>query len=442
MSKIGIIIKREYTSRVMKKSFIILTFVTPIFMAALMFLPIWIATLKDDTMKTVVVVDKSDTMREVLESDENYSFIFSDSTIDDVKEQQTGSRKSKKELTAVLYVTEDPAVNPAAVTLYSDKQLNIEVKEYINARLNEYVRNKKIAALDIPDFEEKMKSVRANVSVATIKWDDKGSEKKASAELALIIGMASAMLIYIFIMSYGAQVMNGVVQEKTNRIVEVIISSVKPFELMMGKIIGVALVGLTQFTIWIVFTMLLSGVGMLFLDLDLSADTMAQIQAGQSVTGSGDAADMAVNVIGMLSGFNFVKILGLFLFYFLGGYLLYASLFAAIGSAVDNETDSQQFTLPVMLPIILAMFLGIYAAQNPETSLAFWGSMIPFTSPVVMMARISYDVPGWEILLSAAILIGTFVASTWMAGKIYRTGILMYGKKVSWKEIWKWMRVN
>ena len=444
MSKIGIIIQREYTSRVMKKSFLLLTFLTPIFMAAMIILPMWITTLKDDTIKNIVVVDKTKSLKDVLKSNEQYTFVFTDVTIEEVRKEQS-DKKIKKggELTAVLYVSDNLVNNPDAVTIYSEKQINMELKTYIANELNNYVRDQKLASFNIKDLKEKIEQSKSNVSISTIKWDSSGNEKEGSAEMALIIGMAAAFLIYIFIMSYGSQVMSGVLQEKTSRIVEVIISSVKPFELMMGKIIGIALVGLTQFSIWIVFTLILSTIGTAVFGAGFNASPMPEaMQVGQTAIPEGDSADMMNKVFSMLSGFDFAKVAVLFLLYFLGGYLLYASLFAAIGSAVDNETDTQQFSMPVTLPIIFAIFIGIYAAQSPDSALAFWGSIIPFTSPVVMMARVPYDVPMWQILLSLAVLISSFIASTWFAGKIYRTGILMYGKKVSWKELWKWIRVR
>ncbi|NLO70844.1 MAG: ABC transporter permease [Porphyromonadaceae bacterium] len=444
MSKIGIIIQREYTSRVMKKSFLLLTFLTPIFMAAMIVLPLWITSLKDDTIKSIVVVDKTKSLQDVLTSNEQYTFIFTDSPIDEVRKEQSEKKSGRSgELTAVLYVTDDLAENPNAATIYSEKQINIELKTYLANELNNYVRDKKLAAFSILDLKEKIEESKSNVNISTIIWDSSGNEKKGSAEMALIVGMVSAFLIYIFIMNYGSQVMSGVLQEKTSRIVEVIISSVKPFELMMGKIIGIALVGLTQFTIWIVFTLILSGVGTAVFGAGFNAAPMAEsMQMGQPTISQTDTNELVNQVLSMLSGFDFVKVVVLFLIYFLGGYLLYASLFAAIGSAVDNETDTQQFSIPVTLPIVFALFIGIYASQSPDSGLAFWGSMIPFTSPVVMIARMPYDVPMWQIMLSLAILIGSFIASTWFAGKIYRTGILMYGKKVSWKEIWKWVRVR
>ena len=262
MSKIGIIIQREYTSRVMKKSFLLLTFLTPIFMAAMIVLPLWITSLKDDTIKSIVVVDKTKSLQDVLTSNEQYTFIFTDSPIDEVRKEQSEKKSGRSgELTAVLYVTDDLAENPNAATIYSEKQINIELKTYLANELNNYVRDKKLAAFSILDLKEKIEESKSNVNISTIIWDSSGNEKKGSAEMALIVGMVSAFLIYIFIMNYGSQVMSGVLQEKTSRIVEVIISSVKPFELMMGKFIGIALVGLTQFTIWIVFTLILSGVG-------------------------------------------------------------------------------------------------------------------------------------------------------------------------------------
>ena len=282
-----------------------------------------------------------------------------------------------------------------------------------------------------------------DIDLKTIKWGEDGKEKVGSAEVALIIGMITAFIIYMFIVIYGAQVMAGVVQEKTNRIVEVMISSVKPFELMMGKIIGIAMVGLTQFLMWVILTgIIAAAVGSVFGSGSLDVNSLQQMQ---QVGVHPAAANVAMpsqmqTLLVALNGLNYFEIIGLFIVYFLGGYLLYASLFAAVGSAVDNETDTQQFSLPIMLPIIFAIYAGIFAAQNPDGPLAFWCSMIPFTSPIVMMVRLPFDVPIWQIILSLTILILSFIGTTWMAGKIYRTGILMYGKKITWTEMWKWLR--
>jgi len=318
--------------------------------------------------------------------------------------------------------------------------VNLELKSYISGTLNKYVEQQKLEAYNIPNLKEMVEKSKSNIDIPTIKWGDNGQEKEGSAELALVIGMISAFVIYMFIIIYGAQVMAGVVQEKTSRIVEVIISSVKPFELMMGKIIGIALVGLTQFFMWIILTGGILFIGTRFIggEIDINAMQQANQMGMQSMAGAQSPGEIQ-QVLAMLHGFDFMQIIILFVLYFLGGYLLYASLFAAVGSAVDSETDTQQFSLPLTLPIVFAIYAAIYSAQNPDGPLAFWCSMIPFTSPIVMMVRLPFDVPAWQIVLSLSILVLSFIGTTWMAGKIYRTGILMYGKKVTWKEMWKWL---
>ena len=437
MSKISLIIKREYTTRVMKKSFILLTFLTPVLFVGMISLIVWLGGIKDDKVKTIGVIDKTHLYEKVLKSNESYSFQFVNAPVDEIKKQT----KDNGQFTALLYITDNLIDNPKAVTLYSEKQVNMELKGYITGLLNKYVEEQKLAAYNIPHLKEMVEKSHTEIDLKTIKWAENGKDKEGSAELALTIGMLSAFIIYMFIVIYGAQVMNGVVQEKTNRIVEVMISSVKPFELMMGKIIGIAMVGLTQFLMWVILTGVISAaVGSLFVG-SIDVNSMHQMgQVGMQTAPVNAMPSEMQSLFTALSGVNYFQIVGLFIVYFLGGYLLYASLFAAVGSAVDNETDTQQFSMPIMLPIIFAIYAGIFAAQNPDGPLAFWCSMIPFTSPIVMMVRLPFDVPVWQILLSLTILILSFVGTTWMAGKIYRTGILMYGKKVSWKELWKWLR--
>ena len=437
MSKISLIIKREYTTRVMKKSFILLTFLTPILFVGMISLIVWLGGIKDDKVKTIGVIDKTHLYEKVLKSNESYSFQFVNAPVDEIKKQT----KDNGQFTALLYISDNLIDNPKAVTLYSEKQVNMELKGYITGLLNKYVEEQKLAAYNIPHLKEMVEKSHTEIDLKTIKWAENGKDKEGSAELALTIGMLSAFIIYMFIVIYGAQVMNGVVQEKTNRIVEVMISSVKPFELMMGKIIGIAMVGLTQFLMWVILTGVISAaVGSLFVG-SIDVNSMHQMgQVGMQTAPVNAMPSEMQSLFTALSGVNYFQIVGLFIVYFLGGYLLYASLFAAVGSAVDNETDTQQFSMPIMLPIIFAIYAGIFAAQNPDGPLAFWCSMIPFTSPIVMMVRLPFDVPVWQILLSLTILILSFVGTTWMAGKIYRTGILMYGKKVSWKELWKWLK--
>ncbi len=439
MSKISLIIKREYTTRVMKKSFIILTFLTPLLFAGMITVPLWLASLKDNTKKHIYVIDRTNQYQKVLKSNETYEFDFVDKPVNAVRNDNADN----KDFTALLLITDDLRKNSKAATIYSQQQVNLELKTYISDILSNYVEQQKLAAYNIPNLKQMVENSKADINIETIKWNKDGKEEVGSAELALIIGMISAFVIYMFIVIYGAQVMAGVVQEKTSRIVEVIISSVKPFELMMGKIIGIALVGLTQFLMWVVLTSILSMAVGSILGHGIDLNTLQQSnQINMNMHGMPtDTAQGSIqHIYSMLSGFDFLKISIFFVIYFLGGYLLYASLFAAVGSAVDSETDTQQFSLPLTLPIVFAIYAAIYSAQNPDGPLALWCSMIPFTSPIVMMVRLPYGVPAWQIAISLGILVLSFIGTTWMAGKIYRTGILMYGKKVTWKELWKWLR--
>lgn len=423
----------------MKKSFILLTFLTPLLFVGMISVPMWLSGIKDDAVKHIVVIDRTNSYSDVLKNNESYVFDFVDKPAEDIRNESVG--KNENEFTALLVILDDLAANPKAATLYSDKQVNLELKTYITSMLNSHVEQQKIASYNIPDLKKMIDASQANIDIPTIKWGENGDDKKGSAELALVIGMISATIIYMFIVIYGAQVMSGVVQEKTSRIVEVIISSVKPFELMMGKIIGIAMVGLTQFLLWILLTASIITIASNFMSggVDVTALQQANQMGMNGMTTTQNPGEIQ-QMLTMLQGFDFVKITVLFVLYFLGGYLLYASLFAAVGSAVDSETDTQQFSLPLTLPIVFAVYAAIYSAQNPDGPLAFWCSMIPFTSPVVMMVRLPFDVPAWQIIVSLSILVLSFIGTTWVAGKIYRTGILMYGKKVSWKEMWKWLR--
>ncbi len=437
MSKTALIIQREYKTRVMKPSFIILTFLTPILIAALVMIPLLLAQIKDDASKQIAVIDKTGLYTEALTNTDDYQFVFLNQDLALFKETE-----AKRSFAAILYITDDLSLNPKAATLYSEDQVGMEVKSQIAGLLKSYVEAQKIADLNIPDFKELVEQTKVNIDVKTVRWGKDGEEKMSSAELALVIGMITAFIIYMFIVRYGAQVMAGVVQEKTNRIVEVMISSVKPFQLMMGKIIGIAMVGLTQFAMWVILSLLLVSVGTSLMGDSLNVEAYEQVQSmntGVHPYSMDTGYNAVAEILTALSNFDFVQTGILFVVFFLGGYLLYASLFAAIGSAVDNETDTQQFSLPLTIPIIFAIYAAIYSAENPDGPLAFWCSMIPFTSPIVMMVRLPFGVPFWQLTLSVGILILSFIGSTWLAGKIYRTGILMYGKKVSWKEMMKWV---
>jgi len=435
MKKIPLIIKREYLTRVRKRSFLVMTFLTPLLLAGVWIIPMWLATMKDDKEKTLAVIDYTGLYENKIEDAKLIKFQF----IPQNEELELRSNFKTSDYYAFLIISEDLMKNPGAIKLYSETTITMDVKDHVTRSLKEYLKEEKLRSYNIENFNEIMAEIdNINVDVAIVKVSDDGTEKRSSSEVAMIISMVFGMLSYMFVLMYGTQVFNGVMQEKTSRIVEVLISSVKPFELMMGKIVGIAMVAFTQFLLWIILTVVIFFAVTPFftpsVDLtQIDPNSMKNMEEMMSV--SGFQLDKIVEII---KSFNPVMTLLLFAFYFIGGYLLYASLYAAVASAVDNEADSQQFMMPITLPIILGFFIAFTTFNNPESQVVFWGSMIPFTSPFVMMARITYGVPGWEIFLSMGLLILGFVFTTWFAARIYRTGILMYGKKVDYKELWKW----
>ena len=437
MSKIGLIIKREYLRRVSKKSFILLTFLTPFLFAALVFVPLWLSSIKGDEVHTIAILDSTGKYAPLFEDTETYRFIHSDQSMDTYKQIPD------KEIFAFLTITEDLLENPKAATLYSKKQIPADLSRFfLLMTLKKQIESDKLATFNIPNLKEIIKESKINFNIQTIKWGDDGSEKQSSSVVASITGVIFTMLIYMFIMIYGAMVMQGVMEEKTNRIIEIMISSVKPFDLMMGKIIGIGFVGLTQVFLWAVMTFILITGGTFFLGGGMESEILQSSMALNTTPNmTAIAAQQHGNEwIEMLHTINFTEIGILFIAYFIGGYLLYSSLFAAIGSAVDGQEDTQQFMLPVTLLLVFALYAGIYSMENPDGSLAFWCSMIPFTSPIVMMVRVPFEVPLWEILLSIGFLYISSIGFTWFSAKIYRVGILMYGKKPSIKEMSKWLR--
>jgi ABC-2 type transport system permease protein len=453
MSKIGLVIEREYTTRVKKKSFIILTLLMPLLFIAIIAAPLALSMVKSNETKLIAVSETDSLYFARMESTKQYKFTPAKGSLESIRADVAEGKK----LYAFLSIEGDLSKDSSKVSLYSGKQAEMELKDFINNQLNDLVRKDKIASYHIDGLDKIIKDSNPKISIQTVKWDKDGSEKKSSSEVAMIIGMIATIIIYIFIFAYGAMVMNGVIEEKTNRIVEVIVSSVKPFELMIGKIIGIAMVGLTQVLLWIVLLGAIIGIGSMVLKDTLNPEQMKQLSAevvkGQAVTNPGintaqfqsmanqsdNGQEKIQEVVTMINNLNLGEIIFWFVLYFLGGYMLYASLFAAFGSAVDNQEDAQQFIMPLTMTVLFALYAGIYSAQNPDGPLAFWCSMIPFTSPIVMMVRIPFGVPLWQLLLSFSLLILTFLGVVKMAAKIYRTGILMYGKKVTYKELWKWL---
>lgn len=444
MNKIFLIIQREYLTRVRKKSFLIMTVLGPVIFAAFLFLPTWLATMEDKEVKTIAVIDSSMIFHDVLPETEFIRFQYLENTrVNDLRANFSNTGYS-----AILLIPKNILASNTSI-LYSEKQPSLSTTIHISNAIENEIEKQKLSAHHIENLTEILKSIETNVNLRSIIWTEEGREKESHAELSMIIGYAGGMLIYFFIFLFGSQVMRGVIEEKTSRIIEVIVSSVKPFQLMMGKIVGVGLVGLTQFLLWIILTLAFVTVAQKAFFPDFSKSSTEQMlsqdmfseqtQNAPAVKFEDNKTDFLKELYTSLNSVHFLYILGMFIFYFLGGYLLYASFFAIIGSAVDNEADTQQFMFPVTVPLIAGIFVMINTISNPEGPLAFWFSMIPLTSPIVMMVRIPFGVKAWELSLSAGILIFTFILSTWMAGKIYRTGILMYGKKVNYKELWKWL---
>jgi ABC-2 type transport system permease protein len=435
MSKTKLIIEREYLSRVKKKSFIVMTILGPLLMAALMIIPSWLA-FKDVDVQIIQVIDETQAFRGEFESHGMVKFEYVNRDVVDAKAAFYGEK-----YTAILYIPRNGYTVPTAIRLFHKKQPSDKTLRYINSSLSSTFEKDRLKA-EFNLSKEDIDKIKANIDVVTVSLDEQGNEEETHSTLRMIVGFVSAVLIYIFIFLYGVQVMRGVIEEKTSRIVEVIISSVKPFQLMMGKIIGIALVGLTQFLLWVVLTAGLISISksllpeeMLKMQEETQMESLVPQQSNQQLKQQNLFAEINAN----LEQTNFPLILSCFLFYFMGGYLLYGALFAAIGSAVDNESDTQQFMLPITVPLIFSFMVAQLVIKNPDGALSFWTSIIPFTSPIIMMVRIPFGVDIWELLLSMVILVISFIGTTWLAGRIYRTGILMYGKKINYKELWKWL---
>lgn len=446
MNKIFLIIQREYITRVRKRSFIIMSVLGPVLFAAFLAVPAWLATMEDKEIKTIAVVDSSNIFNGILPETEYIKFVYPQEA--NLKILQDNFKNGG--YSAILFIPQD-ILSSNTPFLYSDKGSVLSTEMHIENALEKEIENIKLKEKNIENLDEILKSAETHINLRSITLTGDGKQKESHTGIAMGIGYGGGMLIYFFIFLFGAQVMRGVIEEKTNRIVEVIVSSVKPFQLMMGKIIGIGLTGLTQFLLWIILTVAFVTFTQkaFFPGTDGGQIQKTEIQNIISNESPSPVADLnsskgdlriTEEIFSSLGDIDFFMILGSFLFFFIAGYLLYASLFAIIGAAVDNEADTQQFMLPVTLPLILAIFVMINAINNPDGDLAFWFSLIPFTSPVVMMVRIPFHPALWQVILSGLILVITFIATTWMAGKLYRTGILMYGKKVTYKELGRWLR--
>ena len=464
--KLGIIIQREYLNKVKKKSFLLITFLAPVFFAAICILPSVIMMGTKEEAKKVGVVDRSGIVLPYLEDNDvtHYIELGAEADVDALKADLKAAG-----VDVLLSVSElDPETKSLKADTYSEKPLGMDTGSMIEGRINDAVEAYRIESYGIENLEEIMSSVKSNVKLRNYTIDESGKESISESGIYMAVSMILGMAIYMFIALFSGMVMSSVIEEKSSRVVEVLVSSVKASELMFGKIIGVALVALTQFLLWILLTGMLLGVAMgimgkdkmmgMFGD-DATTEMVQQMSPGVNLPGdidlesalaaatdttavaAGEPSGMEV-VMSTLGNINLGQIGIAFLFFFIFGYLLYASMFAAIGSAVENEGDSSQLQLPVTIPLLIGFFVALYAFKAPDSSLVFWFSMIPFTSPIVMLARIPFGVAAWELILSIVLLVGTFIACAWASAKIYKVGILMYGKKSTFKDLWKWLKMK
>ena len=483
--KLGIIIQREYLNKVKKKSFLLITFLAPIFFAAIAILPTVIMLGTKEEAKKVGVVDRSGIVLPFLESNETVEYIDlgAGAPVDSIK-----TNLEAWGVDVLLSISElDESTKNVTADTYSVKPLGMDTGENIENRINDAVESYRIDSYGIENLEAIMKEVRSNVHLHSYTVDESGKETISESGVYMAVSMILGMMLYMFIALFSGMVMSSVIEEKSSRVVEVLVSSVKATELMFGKIIGVALVALTQFLLWIVLTGAIVGIagGIIGMDKIMSMGTQAtevpgvdmsemgihpdfgmgdlsttlEMTSGEALEMTEGAAEVPVDslvasadtlavaeptgmnaIMSTLGNINLGLILFAFLIFFIFGYLLYASLFAAIGSGVENEGDSTQLQLPVTIPLMIGFFVALYAFKAPDSQLVFWFSMIPFTSPIVMLARIPFGVATWELVLSIVLLIGTFIACAWASAKIYKVGILMYGKKSTFKDLWKWLK--
>ena len=427
-------------TRVKKKSFLLLTFLAPLLFAALCVLPGVIMLATKEKVQQIAVVDRSGIVLPYLTDSETAR--YTDYSAFDADSVKAGLKDLGMDGMLVISPL-DSATRNVSVQAYSRKPLGMEFYGGVERRINQAVEDWRVSTYRIEGLSEILNEVKSDVKVAQFTLDESGGETRTDSSIYMVISLVLGMVIFMFITMFGSMVMQSVIEEKSSRVVEVLISSVQATDLMFGKIIGVALVALTQFLLWIVLTAVIVAVvfGLMGPEVLAGASEMAAMDPSAAALAASAESSEASVVLSTLAHLPIGRLLGCFLVYFVLGYLLYASFFAAIGSAVENEADTQQLQIPITIPLMLGFFIAFYAAsKNPDGGLAFWGSMIPFTSPIVMLARIPYDPPFWQILLSVGLLLLTFIGSAWVSAKIYKVGILMFGKKSTFADLWKWLK--
>lgn len=430
MNKILIIIQREFLKRVRTKSFIILTITMPFIMAALVFVPLWLSSIENDEQQKVAVIDPTGVYAKALKASKSFAFSSQPAITKDMRSEDSP-------FDVVVAISGNLVKNDGKVTIYSHKEIPGNLLDYIQSKLNETVQKQKLEATGIAGLDKIIDNVQRDVKMSTVKWSKEGDEQASSTYVAIIVGSIFTLLIYIFVITYGGMVMQSVIEEKTNRIIELLVSSVKPFQLMMGKIIGVMLVGIAQMALWGVMLSIIMTVA----SVGFGISQAQSIAAGQPMPSptmnmSQDTQELLTAIVNL----PYAEIGLMFIIMFVGGYLLYSSFFAATGASINEQEDANQFVVPITMITLFGLYAAMYSIENTDGPLAFWASLFPLTSPIVMMIRIPFGVPLWQELLSIALLYASAFLMIWIGGKIYRVGILMYGKKPSIKEIIKWMR--
>ncbi len=435
MDKIWLVIKREYLSRVKKKSFLLATLLTPLIFPTIMGIFIWIALGDSDrtSLSIIEVVDENNLF--FIESNEQYAFSFSNISVEQGKELvQSGDRFG------FLHIPKLDITNPSGIAYYADKNPSMNLVTFLESSMKRRIEEQRMYESGIDP--EIIAAYRTKVNIQAITINTSGEEKFSDATVNYALGFFSGILIYIFIFIYGNQIMQGVIEEKSSRIVEILVSSLKPFQLMTGKIIGIGAVGLTQFLIWVILVAVISSIVIGYFGMQMPQQEVFDMATKGLDPQLAETGSLG-NILQVIQGIDFVKLALTFIFYFIGGYLLYGAFFAAIGAAVDSPSEAQQFMLPITIPLLIAyMGLFVFVLNDPNSNVSFWLSIVPLTSPIAMMGRASYGVPFFDLALSMGLLILGFLISTWFAGKIYRIGILVHGTKVNYKTIWRWLKVD
>ena len=433
MHKVLLVIQREYLARVKKKSFLVATLLTPLIFPAIMAVFVWIAVEEKENQSLRVIELVDETGLFFMESSDQYAFSSSVKNLEEAK-----ALVNKGERYGALYIPKMELSAPQGIQYYGLENPSTVLIGYLEGALKRKIEDQKLYGKGIDP--KVLKEIRTEVTVQALTLGDAGEETVTDATVNYALGFLSGILIYLFIFIYGNQIMQGVIEEKSTRIVEILVSSLRPFQLMMGKIVGIGAVGLTQFLIWVLLVGTLSSLVMGVLGMQMPQQQAMEMANPELMAATPDTGELGA-ILQVIDGIDFVSLVVAFVFYFLGGYLLYGALFAAVGAAVDSPSDAQQFMLPITIPLLVGyMGLFVFVLQDPSSSTSFWLSIIPLTSPIAMMGRISYGVPFWELALSMGLLVLGFFGTTWLAAKIYRIGILMHGTKPSYKTIWKWVK--